>query len=47
MKQYYDKDLVWINKNTKTEIKEKNTFYQKHFENRRLESDMTSFLLKN
>ena len=34
-----DKDPVWMNKNIKTKIKEKNTFYQRHIENGRFESD--------
>ena len=34
-----DKDPVWMNKNIKTKIKEKNTFYQKYIENGRFESD--------
>ena len=36
-----NKDPVWMNKNIKTKIKEKNTFYQKYTENgiERLESD--------
>ena len=34
-----NKDPVWMNKNIKTKIKEKNTFYQKYIENGRLESD--------
>ena len=36
-----NKDPVWMNKNIKTKIKEKNTFYQKYIENgiERLESD--------
>ena len=34
-----DKDSVWMNKNIKTKIKEKNTFYQKYIENGRFESD--------
>ena len=34
-----DKDPVWMNRNIKTKIKEKNTSYQKYIENRRFESD--------
>ena len=36
-----NKDPVWMNKNIRTKIKEKNTFYQKYIENgiERLESD--------
>ena len=34
-----DKDLVWMNENIKTKIKEKNLFYQKYIENGRLESE--------
>ena len=34
-----DKDPIWMNKNIKTKIKEKNTFYQKYIENGRFESD--------
>ena len=34
-----DKDPVWMNENIKTNIKEKNTFYQKYIENRLFESD--------
>ena len=33
-----DKDPVWINENTKTKIKEKNTFYQKCIKNGRFEN---------
>ena len=34
-----DKDPVWMNETIKTKIKEKNTFYQRHIENGRFESD--------
>ena len=34
-----DRGPVWMNENTKTEIKEKNTFHQKYIENGRFESD--------
>ena len=40
-----DKDPVWMNKKIKTNIKEKNIFYQKYIENGRLESDF--ILLEN
>ena len=34
-----DKDPAWMNKNMKTKIKEKNTFYQIYIENGRFQSD--------